>query len=106
MTPDELAQILQGEAGLCSQLGLWAVLWVWTRNPTMYGRQDPSHLARVMAHIYFSQPAWLQTDPTGGANFLLSGQDLQQSRVKRLIGEKHPVFELKCKGGLTIYGYR
>jgi len=106
MNVDELAWVLQGEAGMCGWIGLWAVAYVWGRNPVMYGHQSPSEQAKLVAKLYLDYPAWRTPDPTDGARFLLSKHDLRQARVQRLIGDKSRVFELKCKGGLAIYGYK
>lgn len=105
MDAEGLAWILQGEAGVCGWIGLWAVAYVWGRNPIMNGYQEPGEQAYLVARLYLMNPFFFP-DPTDGARFLLSKQDIESTKGKILIGDKSLVFELKCKGGLAIYGYR
>jgi hypothetical protein len=77
---NDLSYILAGEANGCALIVYLAVAWVYTRNQTMYGYAEPNPQS-----IFISQ-TWHQfPDPSYGAYFYFSGNDLKQTRVQNLI---------------------
>lgn len=74
-------EVIAGEALVCGVQAMLAVAWVYSRNDRMYGWQDtPSITARWLSEAWANLP-----DPTYGATFLFSRQDLAQDRVQALI---------------------
>lgn len=74
-------EVIAGEALVCGVQAMLAVAWVYSRNDIMYGwLDDPPYTARWIAENWHKLP-----DPTGGAIFLFSRQDLEQDAVQDLI---------------------
>ena len=98
---EALAHILEGEGGACGILGFLAIAHVFSRNDTMYGWQTPSPLAEFVAMWWYMMP-----DPTLGAEFLFSKQDLQDPRVHAIIkGRGPPKLVVDCQASLALYAY-
>ncbi len=95
----EVAKILQAEGSVCGFFGMLVVWHVYTRNKEMRSVTPPSKLALFVALIgkYFD-------DPTGGAEFLFSGEDLKNPRVQKLVNGS-PILVVNCHAGLTLNAY-
>lgn len=74
-------EVIAGEALVCGLQAMLAVAWVYSRNDIMYGWLDnPPPIARWVSKN------WSKVDdPTDGAVFLFSRQDLELDAVQALI---------------------
>lgn len=99
-----MAEIIAGEApaALCGFQAALAVAWVYTRNKTFYGRGIPGVADSFIANHFQRFP-----DPTSGAVFLFSDNDLQQKNVRRLIAKYHAreTAVFYCRGGMKLYAF-
>ena len=98
----EIAWILEGEtSGLCGIIGYLSVFFVAQRNDVFFGHAQPSYDAWwvvMHGHEY--------TDPTFGATFLVSYQDLQIPEVGAYTWERGPPSAvILCAGELSLWAY-
>jgi len=101
---NELAYTLQGEAGGCANpvLVMAAIAWMMHRQPlqTWYGWAEPGLNASIAARWYY----WIP-DPTPGALFCFSEQDLTRKVVQDIIAGLTLLRRFHCAGGLSLYFY-
>lgn len=97
-----LAHILQGEAAGCGLMAMVAVAWVYSHNRTMYGWDTPGPLA-LWAATYWS----LVPDPTGGARFIVSTNDLRLPAVRALTVDRGPPtwVSRECSNGQQLWAF-
>lgn len=96
-------EVLMGEAGICPYYVLLAVAWVYSRNPVMYGWSDHTDpIADFLAANY-----WKMSDPSLGASFIFSYQDLKTEKVQKLIIKlgREPRADYPCRSGLGLVFY-
>lgn len=68
----------------------------------MYGWQSPSDMALDVAANW-----WMYADPTYGARYLVSRQDLQRADVQAYTTDRGPpVAVFPCANGLALYAFR
>ena len=94
-------EVIMGEAGICSFLAMVAVAYVYQRNPQMNGWHDcPNDRARLAAGLW-----WLFQDPSRGARFVFSVDDLRLKGVREIVqGVGPPRARFRCAvGGLVFY---
>lgn len=79
-------ELLMGEAGICGFWAMVAVAYVYQRNPAMNGWQDiVSDEALLAAGFWPFLP-----DPTDGARFVFSAEDLELEKTKQIVRETGP----------------
>jgi hypothetical protein len=95
------AYIVMGEASTCPALAMLAVYWMLQRSAgPFYGWQTPSDdVLRLVAW------ADQMPDPHPSARFVFSAQDLQQARVRAIVGNRRPLARYRCAGGLSLTFY-
>lgn len=101
-----LADLIQNEAGVCGEEGMLAVAWVANRtSPSAWaGARKAERITEAAAYI---AEHWMEyEDPTGGATFLFSLQDLKLSSVKKITAQHELVFSIDCVAGLGLRGYK
>ena len=89
-----------GEASICPLSALVAAAYICQRS-ACYGSQAPDHRAMAVARSWQWMP-----DPSLGARFLVSAQDLRLPRVQALTSDRGPPLrEWACAGGLALYAF-
>ncbi len=96
------AQVLMGEAGVCPIGAIIAVAWMMARGAgPFYGEQgETNSAAEFVARLWYTQP-----DPTPGARFAFSEEDLKKVQVQRIIQDRPERARYRCAGGLTLHIY-
>lgn len=102
----DVAHVVMAEAGpLCGPLAMVAIAWVYSRNDVMYGKYanvTPNEDALAVARIWDRLP-----DPTGGAHFAFSREDLKKPSVQKIIKNTGPpTLVIECEGGLALYFFK
>lgn len=96
----ELARVLHGEAVTCFNLPLvfLALAHVYSRNPTFYGYYQGDNINEYA--IYMAYLWRFFDDPTDGATFVFSSDDLANSARARAIAQERgpPVLVAACDG--------
>ena len=95
------AEVLMGEAGVCGFWAMVAVAYVYNRNQRMNGWQ-----AQVSAEARLAAAWWRYLpDPSRGAWYVFSRQDLGLESVREIVRERGPPrARFRCLvGGLTFY---
>ena len=96
-----IAHVLQGEAGLCGAEAMLIIAWMLYRGAgPWYGNQEPGLTAQIVARYWWTVP-----DPLPSAWYCFSAQDLQQARVRAIIGKRKPLARYRCAGGLSLTFY-
>jgi len=100
-----LAHLVAGEAGTCGMDGKSAVAHVHATRGAVavgwYGNAEPSDLDWEVALTWKGV-----ADPTQGARYLFSAQDLQLPAVKRLLEGREQTATFDCAGGLQLTAWR
>ena len=94
------AAIVAGEASGCVPIAMIAVMHVLSRNSTFYGNASPTPMSVWAATHWNELP-----DPTNGAYFLFSLQDIQLDSVSELVGHNKPTAVFMCSVG-ALYAFR
>lgn len=100
-----VSHVMAGEASVCGPLGLIAVAWVIMNRGGIhgfYGWGIPTQETVNLAQLVMNQSI---EDPTNGAVFLFSKQDLKDERVKRIIKGRRRTLIVHCRGGLELHTY-
>lgn len=99
LLPNDLAYIIEGEAGNCAYEAKVAIAWVHSRNDRMLGWEVPSNESKRASILWF-----YYRDPTKGANHVFSADDLLKADVKEIIGDSpHTAFYPCSVGGLYFF---
>lgn len=100
-----LAHLIAGEAGTCDADGKFAVAHVHANRGGVavgwYGDAEPSDLDWEVALTWKSVE-----DPTQGARYLFSAQDLQLPAVQRLLEGREQTATFDCARGLRLTAWR
>ena len=102
----DIAHVVYAEAGpLCGPIAMIAIAWVYSRNPVMYGKYapvEPNPMAYQIAQVWQYVP-----DPTYGAYYAFSGEDLLDPRVQAIVAKTgDPTLVIECRGGGSLHFYR
>lgn len=95
------AEVIAGEAAICSIQAMLAVAWIYQRNQRFNGwHPKPSITAQWVAANWQRLP-----DTSNGATFLFSKADLGLLEVQRLIAGRPLLAQFECKYGLGLYAF-
>jgi hypothetical protein len=75
-----------------------AIAHLTQRNPRMNGWQDPSIKATLAAILWPTL-----TDPSRGAKYVFSLQDLEDQKVRQIIKDKSPKVVWPCSTGQLVF---
>lgn len=75
-----LSHIIAGEVLGCPIMAYYALAWVYTRNKSWNGYGQPTDLA-----VFASRTWYKIEDPSFGASFMFSGNDLSKDNVRYLL---------------------
>ena len=100
---DDLAWIIQGEAGICVEKSVESMLLIahlYQDNPVMYGSEEPSEEAIAVARH------WKEFDhPVPGARYVFGSGDIHKASTAPIISTRPLLKVYDCRGSLKLYVY-